>query len=403
MSDRPDEHADAPAAADEPMVAHEPPPARLGPPAAAAAPAAAPTPTRAQRASPVGWIALILALAEAAALVFLYLHPNLPPALDDRLSSLDSSAHAAAASADQAAGAAHANDAKIATLSQTITTLQNRPPPAPPPAFDPKPLQDQIAALKSDLDHTRTDTANALALATAAQKADESDQSTLNDQSSKLTAQASQLTSLSSKLDGQSSKLDDATSKLAALSTKFGDQSSNLNTLSSRFDQASAASRKVASLASGAERLARLQAASVALSIGRPTGQIPGAPPALAHFATAAPPTEASLILAFPDAANATLKASEPQTAGQGFFQRLWTRIQSAVTVRDGTRVLVGDPAAGIVAAARERLAAGDLEGAVSTLGALTGAAADAMDDWRSRAAALVDARAALAGMMARQ
>ena len=400
MSDRPEDPA-FPAGAGEPGLVHdEPAIPRLSPPPSATVP-----PT-ARRTSPVAIAALVLAVAEGAALAYVWTNPRLPPALDDRLSALDGSARTAASNADQAANAAHAGDAKIATLTQAVTALQNRPQPQPappPPAFDPKPLQDQIAALKSDLDHTRTDTANALALATAAQKADQSDQSTLNDQSSKLTAQAAQLTALSSRLDDQSSKLDDATSKLAALSSRFGDQSSSLNTLSSRFDQASAASQKVASLASGAERLARLQAASVALSIGRPTGPIPGAPPALAHFAATPPPTEASLILAFPDAAAATLKASEPQTTGQGFFRRIWTRAQSAVTVRDGTRVLVGDPAAGIVAAARERLAAGDLEGAVSTLGALTGAAADAMDDWRSRAAALVDARAALAGMMARQ
>jgi hypothetical protein len=62
----------------------------------------------------------------------------------------------------------------------------------------------------------------------------------------------------------------------------------------------------------------------------------------------------------------------------------------------------VGDPAAGIVAAARQRLAAGDLDGAVATLGALSGPAADAMDPWRSKAASLVDAHAALASLMAR-
>ena len=397
MSDRPDEYPAVPEGDGEPATLREPAPPRLEPPAASVrAPSS-------RRTSPLGAIALVLAVAEGGALAYVWTHPRLPPALDDRLSSLDQTAHAAASSADQAAAAAHADDSKIAGLDQSVTALQNRPqpqpapppPPAPPP-FDPKPLQDQIAALKSGLDQAQTDARSAATQAAAAQNAGQSDQAKVGDLSSKLGDVSSKLADQSARLASLSSRLDDQSARLAA-------QQASLGALSSRFDQATAESQKIASLAGGAERAARLQAAAVALSIGRPTGPVPDAPPALAHFATTAPPTEASLILAFPDAADATLKASEPETAGQGFFRRIWTRAQSAVTVRDGARVIVGDPAAGIVAAARERLAAGDLQGAVATLGALTGAAADAMDDWRSRAAALVDARAALAGMMARQ
>ena len=108
-------------------------------------------------------------------------------------------------------------------------------------------------------------------------------------------------------------------------------------------------------------RLARLQAAGAALAAGRPLGALPDAPPALARFATTAPPTEASLRLAFPAAAQAALAASRPDTAGKPFLDRLWTRTQALVTVRQGDKVIVGDPAGGVLAAARARLDAGDL------------------------------------------
>ncbi len=335
-------------------------------------PEAPPAPPRVETPSTtslVAWIALVVALAEAVALAVVWTHPALPPTLAERLSNLDAAAGAASSRASQAADSAASLGGKLDVVNAAIAELQRRPTPPPPsPPFDPGPLQSRIDELKSALDQARSETGQAAALAAAAQKAGQADQAALDTQAAKL----------------------------ATLSN-------SLEALATRLDKEGAAGRQVASLASSAERLARLQAASVALSIGRPTGPVPNAPPALARFSDAAPPTEASLILAFPEAAEATLKASEPDTDGQGFLKRIWIRAQSAVTVRDGSRVLVGDPAAGIVAAARERLAAGDLDGAVATLGALSGPAADTMDPWRSKAASLVDARAALATMMAHQ
>jgi hypothetical protein len=77
----------------------------------------------------------------------------------------------------------------------------------------------------------------------------------------------------------------------------------------------------------------------------------------------------------------------------------MWRRAQSLVTVRQGDKVLVGAPAAVTLNAARARLDAGDLAGAVAALGGLDGPAAKAMAGWRSDAQALVDARAALAAL----
>ena len=75
---------------------------------------------------------------------------------------------------------------------------------------------------------------------------------------------------------------------------------------------------------------------------------------------------------------------------------RLWAQAQDLVTIREGDHVLVGDPAAGVLDRARVALDAGDLAGAVTTVGSLTGPAADAMAGWLAQARSLLDARAAL-------
>ena len=146
-------------------------------------------------------------------------------------------------------------------------------------------------------------------------------------------------------------------------------------------------------------RAASLQAAQAALAAGQPLGDIPGIPPALSRFSRAKPPTEAALRLAFPDAAARAVSASKPSTEGENVGQRMWQNARSLVTIRQGDKVLIGAPAAETIGRARERLDAGDLAGAVSALGDLDGPAAEAIADWRDQAQALVEARAALAGM----
>lgn len=154
---------------------------------------------------------------------------------------------------------------------------------------------------------------------------------------------------------------------------------------------------RVDALAQRVADLAHLEAASLALANGQPLGAWPGAPPALARFATAKPPTEGELRLAFAAAARQAADASKPQAADGSLAERMWRRIASLVTVREGGRVLVGAPASTVLDAAGERLEAGDLAGAVAALGALDPGAAAAMADWRARAQSLLDARAALA------
>ncbi len=161
-------------------------------------------------------------------------------------------------------------------------------------------------------------------------------------------------------------------------------------------------SGQVAGLADRAQRLARLQSAEVALRGGQPLGPIPDAPPAVARFATEPAPTEAALRLAYPEAAERARVTSQPQTASAPLWNRMWARVQESVVVRQGDHVLVGDPAAGVLARAGDAVDAGDLAGAVAILGALHGPAAEAMRGWVGQAQALLDAQTALAALVAR-
>jgi len=167
--------------------------------------------------------------------------------------------------------------------------------------------------------------------------------------------------------------------------------------------QGSTTAGQLGGVAERAQRISRTQVAAAALEAGQKLGEIPGAPPALARFAYNAPPTEAGLRLSFNAAAEAAQNASQPGAMeGQPFASRLWTRAQQSLSVRQGDRVVLGDPVAGLLAHARQALEAGDLSSAVSTLDGLTGPAAAAMADWVSQARGLLDARSALATMAAR-
>jgi hypothetical protein len=154
---------------------------------------------------------------------------------------------------------------------------------------------------------------------------------------------------------------------------------------------------RLTALEKAASRAAQIQVARIALDSGQQLGALQGAPPALARFAAAKPPTEAQLVLAFPPAAAAALAASRPATDGLPLLDQIWMRAQDLVTIRQGDRVIVGAAAADVLARARGSLDAGDLAGAVSAVATLTGPVAKPMADWLAQARALLDARAALA------
>ena len=71
------------------------------------------------------------------------------------------------------------------------------------------------------------------------------------------------------------------------------------------------------------------------------------------------------------------------------------------MTVRQGDRVLLGDPAAGVLARARTALDAGDLTGAVAAVSSLSGRRPPRWPAWLADAKALLQARAGLADMAA--
>ncbi len=144
-----------------------------------------------------------------------------------------------------------------------------------------------------------------------------------------------------------------------------------------------------------------VQQAALALAAGQPLGDLPGAPPALARFAVTPPPTEAGLRLAFPRAAREALAAARPATEGRPLLTRLLAQAQDLITVRRGDRVVIGDPAAGVLEQARSALDAGDLAAAVKEVATLQGAAAQPLAAWLAQARSLLEARAALAAWAA--
>ena len=142
--------------------------------------------------------------------------------------------------------------------------------------------------------------------------------------------------------------------------------------------------------------LGRLDAARMALDAGRPLGPMPNGPPALARYADLAPPTEAALRLSFPAAARAANAASVTSDGKRSYWAAVTARLEGLVTISNGTHVIVGAPAAAVLAQAQARLDAGDLAGAVSLLGTLSASTQAAMADWLAQARGLLAARGAI-------
>ena len=172
-----------------------------------------------------------------------------------------------------------------------------------------------------------------------------------------------------------------------------------VNGLSGRISAVEKASGTLSSLTDRLNRLARLQEAGLALSAGKAVGDLPHAPAALARFAHQAPPTEAQLRLAFPQAQRAALAAEQAGDEKAPFADRVWERAQGLVTVRRGDDLMVGNPSATALSTAKAALDAGDLPGAVAAVNTLSGPPRQAMDDWVTQATALINARLALADM----
>jgi hypothetical protein len=251
------------------------------------------------------------------------------------------------------------------------------------------------------------------AVSALSHRVDELDQRLARDEQRAKQISPDDLTKLASRLDAVSSKVADEThigSQLDVLSGRIaalsGRQESGQDADKQRLDDLSghlAALEKAAASQGAAskqvQQIARVQQAGIALRAGRPVGDLPNAPPALAQFAHKAPPTEASLRLAFPAAEQRALSAKQPDESGAPFVDRMLDKAQELVTVRKGDVLIVGDTSAGILAQARAALDAGDLSTAVASVEKLKGNPRAAMSSWLAQAKALLDAQAALADM----
>jgi hypothetical protein len=314
-----------------------------------------PAPRRVSKWDLLPWLAAAGFLVLTAALVWVWLHrPDQPPAVAE-----------AGAEAEQ-----------FGALEARIARLEQRP---VPPTPDLGPLTARLSALEQRPAAGSGQAANLAPLETriAALEAKQQADSQMAGRIDALSARADSLET--TQRAGQSDlarRLDADEARLAAIERSTS---------------------QIPALADRAGRLARVQAIRLALDSGQKLGEIPGAPAPLARFANTAPPTEPGLRLAFPQAAREALSAARPVSDGKPLLARVWDEAQDLVTVRQGDRVLVGDPAAGVLARARTALDAGDLSGAVAAVASLNGAAAQAMAGWVAEARALLDARAALA------
>jgi len=189
-------------------------------------------------------------------------------------------------------------------------------------------------------------------------------------------------------------KLADVSAQLAALQTQTAADHGALA-------QIQAAQGDLTQLSAKLTKLDALEGARLAVESGRPLGVLPGAPAALAAYADAPLPSEAALKESFPAAAQAAAAASISGANQVGFWTKVRLRLESLVTITNGTDVVFGPPAAGALAVAHADLDAGDLAGAVAALETVNAPAQAAMANWLGQAKALLAARAALSTLAA--
>jgi hypothetical protein len=397
------------AAASPPVIDHEP--------AAAAAPAR-------RGGTPFG-VTLLFVLLLGGGIYYVWKNPQgaddsdvlkAVAAQQDQLKAdVQSQLQAAKDALAQAVGPLHD---QIAALSDRVEKLEKAPPPsapppaapaAAPPAEDASALGQRVDQLSAKLDAlaARADSAPAQAPqppAAPPPAPPPADTAALDAATQAATAAQTQVAALSSKLDqleqAQKAGLtQSADAEKTALEQTAAAQKTALDALTDRLAKLEQGTGKIESEADMAARAARIDALQATLAAGKPLGPIEGAPPALARFAKTPPPTDAALRNAFPAVAEKAREVSQPQVARESFWARMLARMQQSIVVRRGDDVIVGDPAAGVLARATDAVNRDDLPGAVQALGALQGPAAEAVSDWVGKVRSLLDARAALASL----
>ena len=322
------------------------------PPEPLVEPSEAPPPVSAAHPCWLPWLTSAGLLILAAALVWVWRHPIVAEPQAERVDTLARQLSAFESRVSRLEQRPSPQAADLGPLTARVTALEKHPAPQAPGAAisapDLVPLEARVDALEQ--------------------------------QRANLAPLEARIASLEHR---QAASLAPLEGRIAALE---GSESTMLADLSRRVTANNQASRHTA----------LIQAAALALASGQKLGDLQGAPPALARFANAAPPTEAALRLAFPAAARAALAAAHPPTAGEPLLARMWAEAQDLVTIRQGDRMLVGDPTAGVLERSRAALDAGDLPIAVKEVATLQGAAAEAMAAWLDQARTLLEARAAL-------
>jgi hypothetical protein len=222
-----------------------------------------------------------------------------------------------------------------------------------------------------------------------------------------LEGRTSDQTQLGSRVDAVSGRIESLSSRIQTgldtikqqVQTGFDSIKQQEDRLAGRIAALEKDAGSLDSVSDHLNRLARIQEANLALAAGRPVGDIPGAPPALARFAQKAPPTETQLRLLFSQSEHAAIAAKQPNDTTSPFIDRVWERAQNLVTVQRGDDVVVGNPASVTLGQARAALDAGDLKGAINAVELLKGQPRQAMANWLAEAKSLVEARAALTDM----
>jgi hypothetical protein len=390
--------------APEPVPPDPVPPDPVAPepvaPEPAAAPASTAVPEQPRRSVLMPLLGLLGFVILAGAIAYLWVRPvpmspaaAMPPDESGPVAALQTDVatlktQLAALDAREASDVAALHQA-IAALPTPAPAATPTPSPAPIPAPTPAPavasaapddaLKQQLAALSDRLSQVQA--------AEAAQA-----------QRSQGLPSAADIATLAARVDA-----------LAQRETKDGDAvrqdlglvQQQLASVTSQTQSLAKTATALPQISAKADRLGELLRAEDALTAGLPLGTITDAPPALARFATTAPPTEAQLRLSYVQAAQAADKASQPQPADGRFWHRVLVHVEDLVTLRQGDHVILGDQTSGVLAHAQRLLDAGDVAGALSVLDALSGPAAAAMAPWEAQAKAVVAARQALAQMAA--
>jgi hypothetical protein len=321
--------------------------------------------------------------------------PDLQPALTalqgevaglkTQIADVETFAHHTAdqlAAASAAPAAAPPGSSTEPAAAPSSAPAASGPPAAPaPPDTATADLQKQLASLAARLDRLSSQTA----------------------QQSSAAPSATEVATLAARLDAlaqrQSQDNETTRQQAQAMNTQAETVQKQLATLTSQTDTLAQAKDALPKLAAKTDRLAELVTVSDKLRLGQPIGTVQNAPPALARFTATAPPTMASLRLSYGDAARKAGELARPAPAQARFWDRVWLRVSDLVVVRRGDQVLVGDPAAGVLAHAGRLVDAGDIPGAVAVLKQLPAPAAAAMAGWVGQAQSLIDAQAALAQM----